>query len=126
MDKVFGVCHSLAVEVGGIEIPVQVFILEGASQEFVLGRTWDRLVRAQHDNRPDGSLYISIASLDDRKKANFCPVADRTDRDRDRVRSLRLEDDTSGETRLGASPGNSRMIGCDAGKCSVVRMIEGY
>ena len=62
MDKVFGVCHSVAVEVGGIEIPVPVFILEGASLEFFLGRTWDRLARAQHDNRQDGSLYISITS----------------------------------------------------------------
>ena len=51
MDKVFGVCHSVAVELGGIEIPVPVFILEGALQEFILGRTWDCLARAQHDNR---------------------------------------------------------------------------
>ena len=126
MDKVFGVCHSVAVEVGGIEIPVPVFIVEGASQEFILGRTWDRLARAQHDNRQDGLLYISITSLDDRKKATFCAVADRTDGDRDRVRILRLEDDASGETSLGASLGNSRAIGGDVGRCSVVRMIEGY
>ena len=126
MDKAFGVCHSVAVEVGGIEIPVPVFILEGASQEFILGRTWDQLARAQHDNRQDGSLYISITSLDDRKKATFCAVADRTDRDRDRVHILRLEDDTSGKTTLGASLGNSRAIGGDAGTCSVGRMIEGY
>ena len=39
MDKVFGVCHALAVKVGGIKIPVPVFILEGTSQEFILGRT---------------------------------------------------------------------------------------
>ena len=51
MDKIFEVCHSVAVEVGRIEIPVPVFILEGVSQEFLLGRTWDRLARAQHDNR---------------------------------------------------------------------------
>ena len=30
MDKVFGVGHSVAVEVGGIDIPVPVFILEGS------------------------------------------------------------------------------------------------
>ena len=126
MDKVFRVCHSVAVEVGGIEIPVPVIILEGAWQEFMLGRTWDRLARAQHDNPQDGSLYISITSLDDREKATFCAVADRTYCDRDRVRILRLKDDASGETSLGVSLGNSRMIGGDAGRCSVVRMIEGY
>ena len=126
MDKVFGVCHSVAVEAGGIEIPVPVFILEGTLQEFILGRTWDRLVRGQHDNRQDGSLYISITSLHDRKKATFCAVADCTDRDRDRMRILRLEDDASGGTSLGASLGNSPAIGGDAGRCSVVRMIKGY
>ena len=93
MDKVFGVCHSVAVEVGGIKIPVPVFILEGASKEFMLGRLWDRWVHAQQANRQDGSLYISIMSLDDRKKATFCAVADCTDCERDRVRILRLEDD---------------------------------
>ena len=62
MDKVFGVCHSVAVEVGGIQIPVPVFILEVALQELILGRTWDRLVRAQYNNWQDGSLYISIMS----------------------------------------------------------------
>ena len=126
MDKVFGVCHSLAVEVSGIEIPVPVFILEGASQEFILGRKWDRLACAQHDNQLDGSLYISITSLDDRKKDTFCTVADRTDHDRDRVRILHLEDKAREQTSLGASLGNSRAIGGDAGRCLVVRMIEGY
>ena len=116
----------MAVEVGGIEIPVPVFILEGASQEVNLGRTCDRLARAQHNNRQDGSLYISITSLDDRKKATVCAVADHTDRDRDRVRVLRLEDDASGETSLGASLGNSRAISVDARRCLVVRMTEGY
>ena len=46
MDKVFVVCHSMAVEVGAIEILVPVFILQGSSKEFILGRTSDRLARA--------------------------------------------------------------------------------
>ena len=126
MDKVFVVCHSMAVEVGGIQIPVPVFILESVSEEFILGRTWDRLARTQNDNRQDGLLYISITSLDDREKDTFCAVAARTDGDRDRVRILHLEEDVRGETSLGASLGNSRTIGSDAGRFSVVRMIEGY
>ena len=126
MDKVFGVCHSVAVKVGSIEIPVPVFILEGGSKEFFLGRTWDHLAHAQQDNRQHGSLYISITLLENRKKATFCAVADHTDRDRDRVRILRLEDDASGETSLGTSLGNNLTIDGDAGRCSVIRMIEGY
>ena len=125
MDKVFGVSHSVVVKVGGIEILVPVSILEDTTQKFILGRTWDRLARAQHDNRQDGSLYISITSLYDRKRATFCTVADHSDRDRDRVCILRLEDNASGETSLGTSLGNCRAIGGDAGRCSVVRMIEG-
>ena len=97
----------MAVEVGGIEIPVAVCFLKGASQDFFLGRTWDRLARAEHDNGQDGSLYILITSLDDRKKDTFCAVVDCTDRDRDRVRILRLGDDASGETSVGSSLGNS-------------------
>ena len=118
----------MAVEVGGIEIPVSVFIPHGASQEFILGRTWHRLARAQHDNRQDGSLYISITFLDYRKKVTFCAVADRTDRDSNslRVCILRLEDDTSRVTSLGASLGNSRASGGHAGRSSVVGMIAGY
>ena len=117
MDKVFVVCHSVAVEVGGIEIPVPVFILEGASQEFILGRTWDSLACTQHDHRQDGSLCISITSLDDRKKATFCAVANRTDVDRDRVHTLPFEDNASGVTSLCPSLGNSRTIVGHAGRC---------
>ena len=51
MDKVCGVCHSVAVDVGGIVIPVAVFNLKGALQEFILERTWDPLACVQHDNR---------------------------------------------------------------------------
>ena len=72
-----------------------------------MGRTWDRLAHMQHDNRQDGLLYISITSLDDRRKATFCAVADPTNCDRDRVRILCLEDDANGEASLGESLGHS-------------------
>ena len=117
LDKVFGVCHSVAVEVKGIEIPVSVIILEGASQEFILGRTWDRLAHAQPNHRQHESLYILITSLDDRTKATFWAIADSTDRDRVRVFILHLEDSASGETSPGASLGNSRTIAGVAGCC---------
>ena len=53
------------------------------------------MARAQHHNRQDGSLYISIRSLDNRKKATFCFVADRSDFDKDRVCILHMEDNAS-------------------------------
>ena len=126
MDKVSGVCHSVTVEVGGIKIPVSVIILKGVSQEFILGRTWDCLAHAQQDNRQDSTLYILITSLADRKVATFHAIADHTESNRDKVRILRLEDDASRETSLGVSLVDSRTIAGDAGRCSLVRMIEGY
>ena len=123
MDNIFGVFHSSAVQVGRIEISVPVFILEGASQEFNLSRTWDSLGHEQHDNWQDGLLYITITSLDDGKMATFCPVADHIDRDRDRLRILRLEDAASRETSLGTRLGNRQTIASDAGRFPVVRMI---
>ena len=85
MDSAFGVCHSVAVEFCRIEIPVPVFILDGAWQEFIFGRMWDHLGSTQHVSRRDGSQYISITPLDNRGKATFCAVADRIDCDRDGV-----------------------------------------
>ena len=79
IDGDLGVCHSVTVEVGGIQISVPVIILAGALQEFILGRRWDCLARVQRDNGQDGSLYILITPFDNRKKATFCAVADRTD-----------------------------------------------
>ena len=106
MDRVFGVSHSVAVEMDGIKILIPVFILESKLQEFILWRKWDQLPRAQHDNRQDGSLYISFTSSYDTKKPTFCPGADCTDCARDRVYSMRLADNASGEASLGGSLGN--------------------
>src|SRR5205085_1606618 len=110
-DKVYGVCHSVMVDIGGVEIEVPVFILEGASQQFILGRPWERLARAWYNNRDDGSLYISITSLDSRRRAVFCAADEHSEQNRDRVRIMHLESlaEVSGSTNVAHCQG----ISCD-------------
>ena len=90
-DRVYGTCHAVAVDIGGVEITVPVFILEGASQQFILGRPWERLAQAQYNNQDDRSLYISIKSIDNKRRAIFCAVAEHSEWNRDRIRIMRLE-----------------------------------
>src|SRR5205085_2833534 len=71
-DRVFGLCHSVLIDVGGVEVEVPVFVMGGAVQDMILGRTWERKVHAQHDNRDDGSLHITISTPDDEKVVTFC------------------------------------------------------
>lgn len=61
-------------------------MLEGVAQDFILGRPWERKARAQYDNREDGSLDITISTTNNQRKAVFCAVGERSDRNRDRVR----------------------------------------
>ena len=36
-DRVCGVCHSVSVNVGGVEVDVPIFVLEEAAQNLILG-----------------------------------------------------------------------------------------
>ena len=88
-DQVYGVCHSVSVNVGGVEVDVPIFVLEEAAQNLILGRPWERKVRAQYDNRDDGSLYITISTPDDQRRVVFCAVGKSDERNRDRARIQR-------------------------------------
>jgi hypothetical protein len=118
-NRVFGVCHSVSIDIGGVEITIPVFVLEGAAQDMILGRPWERKARAQYDNRENGSLYITISTLDNQRRAVFCAVGEHNDRNRDRVRILQRHntlttsaeeagDDDSGDDveEIIKSPGN--------------------
>jgi len=58
--KAYGICHDVEVTIGGIVTRCRVSVLENLSQDIILGRPWERLVRAKHDNRDDGSCYTTI------------------------------------------------------------------
>src|SRR5437588_10904420 len=46
-DKVYGVCHSLMMDIGGVELEVPVCGLDGASQLFILGTPGEQHARGQ-------------------------------------------------------------------------------
>ena len=49
-DRVYSICHTVAVDIGEVEIMVPVFVLEGTSEQFILVRPWEWLMRAQYNN----------------------------------------------------------------------------
>ena len=104
-DRVYGVCHSVSVNIGGVEVNVPIFVLEEAAQDLILGRPWERKTRAQYDNRDDGSLYITISTPDDQRKVVFCAVGTTDDRNRDRARIQRY---TTSMTRENGQGSNTR------------------
>ena len=79
--KAYGICHNVPVAVGGITARCRFFVLENLSQDVILGRPWERLVRAKHDNRDDGSCYTTIYD-EHRNTATFCLVPMHHERNR--------------------------------------------
>src|SRR5205807_1248195 len=94
-----------------------------ASPQFILGRPWERLARAQYDNRDDGSLYISITSLDSRRRAVFCAADEHSERNRDRVRIMHLE--SPAEVSGSSNVVHCRVISCDPLPRYYVRFTDG-
>ena len=74
------------MNVGGVEVDIPIFVLEEAAQNLILGRPWERKVRAQYDNRDDGSLYIMISTPDDQRRVVFCAAGKSDKRNRDQAR----------------------------------------
>jgi len=71
--KEYGICHDVPVAVGGITARCRFFVLENLLQDVILGRPWERLVRAKHDNRDEGSCYTTIYD-EHGNTATFCSV----------------------------------------------------
>jgi Aspartyl protease len=85
-DGVIGVCHAVDIDIGGVNVKVPIFIMEHCNQDLLLGRPWERMVRAQFTNEDDGSLVVKIKSLDGRKHAEFVAVQGDHERNRAFVR----------------------------------------
>jgi len=54
------VCHDVRIGVGGVDVNLPIFVVEHSNSDLLLGRPWERLVRAKYDNRDDGSLWVEI------------------------------------------------------------------
>ena len=72
-----------------MEADIPIFVLEEAAHKLILVRLWERKVRAQYNNRDDGSFYITISTLDDQRSVVFCAIRKLDERNRDRARIQR-------------------------------------
>jgi hypothetical protein len=84
--KPIGCCHDVSIDVGGVEVRLPVFVVEHCNSDIILGRPWERMVRAQYFNEDDGSLTVFIRSLDGRRVVKFCAVKGEHERNREYVR----------------------------------------
>ena len=81
-----GVCHDVKMEIGGVVFRIPVFVVEGGAHDLVLGRPWERLVRAQYDNRDDGTLWVTITEPGGLRQAKFLAQKGQHERNRENVR----------------------------------------
>jgi len=93
-----GVCHAVPIDIGGVEVKQPVFIVEHATQDLLLGRPWERAVRAEFINEDDGSYTARIKSPDGRRIVQFC--ACKSDHERNREFARHPENGWSGEDPL--------------------------
>ena len=73
-DGPIDVCRDVSVDIGGVDVLQDIFVVEHSNHDLVLGRPWERLVRAAFINEDDGSLTVRIKSEDDLKAVQFCAV----------------------------------------------------
>ena len=85
-SSVYGICHDVPITIRGITARCRFFVLENLSQDIILGRPWERVVRAKQDIRDDGSCYITIYD-EEGNAAIFCPVPYNHERNRSRART---------------------------------------
>jgi hypothetical protein len=81
-----GVCHSVSVDLGGVEAKVPIFVVEECNQDLLLGRPWERYVRAVYINEDDGSYTVQVKSPDGRRVVRFGAAKADSDRNREFAR----------------------------------------
>jgi len=105
--KAYGICHDVEVTIGGIVTRCRFFVLENLSQDIILGRPWERLVRAKHDNRDDGSCYTTIH--DERgNSVTFCSVPAHHERNRSEARPTKVYGKLEGKDKKEGRSHHSR------------------
>ncbi|TMC20323.1 MAG: retroviral-like aspartic protease [Chloroflexi bacterium] len=91
---VIGVCHDVPIDIGGVEIPVHLFVVKHCNSDIILGRPWYRAARANVSNEDDGSCKFTIRNLDGRRMVEFTAV--RPNHERNRQFAREPLDDTVG------------------------------
>ena len=72
-SQVHGLCREVEVSVGRVKKVLPFFVMEYLAQDVILGRHWERMVKAKHDNRDDGSLSLTISDAEG-NSSTFCAV----------------------------------------------------
>ena len=71
--RTYGACHDVEINIGGLITMAAFFVVDGLSQDVILGRPWERKVRAKYDNRDDGSCWTTIHD-EEGNQVEFCSV----------------------------------------------------
>ena len=79
-------CHDVSIDVDGVEVKCQVFMIEYCNSDLILGRPWERVVRARFINEDDESYTMIIKNSDGSRFAKFCAVKGEHERNREFVR----------------------------------------
>ena len=72
-SRVHGLCREVEVSVGGVKKVLPFFVMKYLVQDVILGRPWERIVRAKYDNKDDGSLFLTISDAEG-NSVTFCAV----------------------------------------------------
>ena len=81
-----GVCHDVLISIGSVETKQHIFVVETSNWDLLLGRPWERAVRAEYVNEDDGSYTVRIKSRDGRRHVQFTAVSAEHNRNREYVR----------------------------------------
>jgi len=91
-ENLIGVCHNVAVDVGGVVVKQHLFVVyQLGSAEVILGKPWERAVRAQKTNMDDESFHVKIKSPDGRRVVEFTAVPAQHERNREFVRPVEVK-----------------------------------
>ncbi|MGQ3285766.1 RNase H-like domain-containing protein [Bosea sp. (in: a-proteobacteria)] len=84
-----GVCHDVEVNVGGIVVKQAFFITPMHNMKVILGRPWEKMVRALKENRSDDSTWMTIRSPHDGKTVELLICKPNDPRNRTSIHSNR-------------------------------------
>ena len=84
--RLLGVCHHLAIEIGGITERFHVFVVEDCGYDLILGRPWEAAMRASYRNLDDGSCWLKVYSKDSARAVQLMVTPTDHPHNRDRVR----------------------------------------
>ncbi|HEU4342387.1 MAG TPA: retropepsin-like aspartic protease [Candidatus Binatia bacterium] len=95
-----GVCHDVPVSIGGVEVKQHFFVVKHSNADLILGRPWERAVRASYINEDDGSYTVLIKSPDGLREVTFCAAKAEHERNREAARPLTHSSSNTGHLKV--------------------------